>query len=950
MVEKLSTAARTRIKWKQVSRTHLAQVIGAIGQKPKALAFGPFELDFVGRRLTEAGRPVAIGSRALELLIALLERPGELVTKAELIARAWPDTQVEPSNIRVQMSAVRRALKDRSGEAYIVAASGRGYRFVAPLEPQRATQIPREHHLPASLTATIGREADMADISERLSQTRLLTIVGPGGIGKTTLSLSCARELEPRFVDGAIFVEVTEAGDLAMVVAGALGLRFSEEAAIEALTAFVAPLDLLVVLDSCEYAIEEAARLSETILRGSPNTTILCTSREPLLAEGETAWRIDPLGVPPDDRLMPVDEALDFPAVRLFVDRASAVDRRFLLTDSDVGLVSSICRRLDGLPLAIELAAGRVSSFGLAGLESALDDRFQLLLQGRRTAMPRHRSLAAAIDWSYESLSEVEQRALRCLSLFQGPFDADAAAHHLIGAPADREPVREVLLKLVAKSLIVADLGQTPAEYRLLDTTRDYARRKLEAAGELSAGATRHAASVAATLARADAELERRAMADWLRYFGRQLQDVRAALDWAFAPAGDKSRAVPLTLAAVPVWMRLGRFEEAARRLDMALGVAEPQSPDEVALQIALAFVAPNLSGMFDRALAACERAVELAARLQSQAAEFRANWALWNARISRAHVSAAYESAVRLSELAINGPKSPEGLIADRAVGLTELLRGNLATARSAIERVRSSSQGWRNREVLSWYAYDPDVMARNTLVALLWLEGKPDSAVALASENAARALEAGNENLTSIVLADGPCLTAVMVGDETAAEGYLELLDASLRRGGAAGLASWTKSVRALLAARRGDAGPGLAFLNEEVAIHDAHPRRVNMLAELAEALGHAGAAEPAKRLADSLLERVQRTGQLWIVGEVQRVRAQFCADDSEARSLLEFALETAQQQGALAWELRAATSLARRWPSAARPLLARVLESFTEGHSTRDLIAAREVLATS
>lgn len=920
-----------------------------IGKRPTALAFGPFELDFVGRRLTEAGRPVVLGSRALELLIALLERPGELVTKAELIARAWPETQVEETNLRVQISAIRRALKDPSGEAYVVAISGRGYRFVAPLESQRATQIPREHSLPASLTATIGREADIADISERLSRTRFLTILGPGGIGKTTLSLACARALEPRFADGAIFVEVTEAGDLAIVVAATLGLRLPEEAAIEALTAFVAPLELLVVLDSCEYAIEEAARLAETILRRSPRTTILCTSREPLRAEGETAWGIDPLAVPPEGRPISADQALEFSAVRLFVDRARAADRRFSLTDADAGLVGSICRRLDGLPLAIELAAGRIPAFGLAGLVSALDDRFQLLLQGRRTAMPRHRSLAAAIDWSYDSLSETEQRALRCFSLFQGPFSADSAAHFLFGPTDNRERAHEVLSNLVSKSLVIADLAQTPTEYRLLDTSRDYARRKLDAAGELSATAARHAAGVALILAQADAELERRSMPDWLSYFSRQLHDVRAALDWAFAPNGDAALGVRLTLAAAPVWMRLVRFEEAVRRMETALGVAEPQSAEEMALEIALAIASLNAPKIDDNAAARCEHAIDLAARFQSPASEFRATWALWNIHISRARIGLAYESAVRLSQLVSKGPKSPEGLIADRVLGVTELLRGNLATARSAIERVRLSSQGWNDRERLNWYAYDPDVMARNTLVALLWLEGKPDSAVALALENAARALKAGNDNVTPAVLVDGPCLMAILVGDESAAENYLELLNASVLRGGPS-FGSWTKVVQALLAARRGDTSSGLAFLSDDPDVRAAHPRRVNVLAELAESLGHAGAVEPARKLADTLLERVQRTGELWILGEIQRVRAQLCAGDREARSLLEFALEAAKRQGALAWELRAATSLARRWPEDARPYLARVLQNFTEGHQTRDIIAAREALATS
>ena len=282
---------------------------------------------------------------------------------------------------------------------------------------------------------------------------------------------------------------------------------------------------------------------------------------------------------------MTADKALDFSAVRLFVDRASAADRHFLLTDADVCLVGSICRRLDGLPLAIELAAGRFPAFGLAGLMSALDDRFQVLLQGRRTAIPRHRSLAAAIDWSYDALSEVEQRALRGFSQFQGPFSADSAADLLFGTTVDREPAHEVLSNLVAKSLVIVDATRTPAEYRLLDTTRDYARRKLEAAGELRTTAARHAACVANILAQADAELERRAMPDWLGYFGRQLLDVRAALDWACAPDGDASLAAPLTLAAVPVWMRLARFEEAARRIGTALGVAEPESPRRASAQ-----------------------------------------------------------------------------------------------------------------------------------------------------------------------------------------------------------------------------------------------------------------------------------------------------------------------------------------------------------------------------
>jgi predicted ATPase len=923
-------------------------VIGDAEQNPTALAFGPFELDFAGRRLTEAGRPVAIGSRALDLLIALLERPGELVTKAELIARAWPDTQVEDANLRVQISAIRRSLKDQSGEDYIVAASGRGYRFVAPLGLQAAAPVPREHRLPASLTETIGREADIAGVSERLSRSRLLTIVGPGGIGKTTLSLASARAAESGFADGAIFVEVTEAGGVAMAVAAALGLRFHEEGAIDALAALIAPLELLIVLDSCEYAIEDAARVSEAILRRSPKTTILCASREPLRAEGESVWRIDPLAVPPDDGSISAHEVLDFPAARLFVDRALAADRRFRVTDDDASLVGRICRRLDGLPLAIELAAGRIPALGLADLQSALNDRFQVLLQGRRTSVPRHRSLSAAIDWSYDSLPEVERRALRCFSLFQGLFSSEAAVRVLFGPTADRDMAQEVLTNLVTKSLVIADLGRTPTEYRLLDTTRDYARRKLEAAGELSAAAARHAACVITILREAEAEFERRSAPDRLRYLSRQLQDVRAALDWSCHPKGDASFTVPLTLAAFPVWMRLVRFEEATRRIETALGAAALEPADEMALNIALAQVVLSVPDKVVKAAPASQRAIDLAIRLEDGRSEFIATYALWDAHIADARIDLAAACAVRLWELVCEGPSSPKGIVAERVSAATDFLSGKFASAREAIERVRLASGPRRERR--RWRDSDPERATRTALISLLWMEGKPDSAIALARENAILALRTGNDNATPGTLADGACLMAVLVGDDAGAERYLELIDASLRRGGPPGFASWTRIVRALLAARRGDAGPGLAFLSSGFDVRTAHPRRVNLLAELAETLGSAGAGEAAIELADTLLERVKRSGELWILGEIQRVRAQLRADDSEAQALLEFARDTARRQGGVACELRAATNLAARWPSVGKPGLEDILGKYTEGLWTRDVIAARKVLTAA
>jgi hypothetical protein len=395
--------------------------------------------------------------------------------------------------------------------------------------------------------------------------------------------------------------------------------------------------------------------------------------------------------------------------------------------------------------------------------------------------------------------------------------------------------------------------------------------------------------------------------------------------------------------------MRLVRFDEATRRIETALGLASAETAEEMALNIALAQVALSVPDKIAKAAPASQRAIDLAVRFEDPQSEFMATYALWDAHIAGARIDLAAACAVRLWELAADGPRSPKGIVAERVTAATDFLRGNFASARAAIERVRLSTSGYK-RQRLHWRDSDPERATRTALTALLWTEGKPDSAIALARENAVLALRAGNDNATPAVLADGACLMAVLVGDEAATERYLKLIDASLRRGGPPGFASWTQIVRALLAARRGDAGPGLAFLGSGFDVRAANPRRVNLLAELAENLGYAGAPGPASELADTLLERVERSGELWILGEIQRVRAQLRPDDSEAQALLEFALETAKRQGGVACELRAATNLAQRWPSVGKPRLADVLGSYTEGLWTRDVIAARNVLTAS
>ncbi len=405
-----------------------------------AISFGPFRLLAAQRLLLEGDKPVRLGSRAFDILAALVERAGEVVGKEELIARAWPQTFVEEANLKIQVSALRRALGDgQGGNRYVVTVPGRGYNFVAPIrreEPSRAAPSPTiapaaPHNLPFAVTRMIGREEIVAALVARLSRQRLVTIVGPGGIGKTTVALAVAERMIASYEHGVWLVDLAPLGDPRLVpsaVATVLGLEIRTEDPLPGLVAALRDKRMLLLLDNCEHVIDAAASLAAAVLSGAPGVNILATSREPLGVAGEREYRLGPLSSPQPSSRLTAAEAAAFPAVQLFVERVTAIVEDFALTDANAPLVVEICRRLDGLPLAIEFAAPRVEVLGVEGLAARLDDSLRLLGARRRTAMPRHRTMRAVVDWSYGLLSEDEQRFFRALGIFAGGFTVEAAA------------------------------------------------------------------------------------------------------------------------------------------------------------------------------------------------------------------------------------------------------------------------------------------------------------------------------------------------------------------------------------------------------------------------------------------------------------------------------------------------------------------------------------------
>ena len=398
--------------------------------------FGPFELNIAERTLKKADEVIPLGARAFDILVALVDQPGEIVSKNVLIARVWPDVTVEEGSLRVHLSALRKALGDgQFGFKYIANVQGRGYSFVAPVvrqeaEGHKASPIARGSSLPIAPGRMIGRDDVVRQIRTRLRTERLITIVGAGGIGKTTVALAVGHAALDDFSGAVVFLDLSVLRSKDQVVAAmasTMGLVLPPGDSEGALLEFLRSRRALLILDSCEHLIEQIAEIADRICRYAPDVCLLATSREALQVAGERVFRLQPLDCPPEQPGQTVDEILSYPAARLFIERVGARGVDLALGADDAVLVAEICRRLDGIPLAIELVARRAATFGVRDTATRLASRIDLQALARRTASPRHQTLEATLDWSHDLLSEVERAVLRRVAIFIGSFTLEAA-------------------------------------------------------------------------------------------------------------------------------------------------------------------------------------------------------------------------------------------------------------------------------------------------------------------------------------------------------------------------------------------------------------------------------------------------------------------------------------------------------------------------------------------
>jgi predicted ATPase/DNA-binding winged helix-turn-helix (wHTH) protein len=539
--------------------------------------FGRFELLPHRRRLLSEGAVVPISPRALSLLILLVERHGRLVSKDEIYTEIWSGRFVEEHNLVVHVSALRKQL----GPDVIDTIPGRGYRFTATLVPPEgappeptqpaAAPTPRTTNLPQRLTALIGRDAELAELTQRLASHRLVTLAGPSGIGKTRLAIELGWRLQPSFRDSVWLIDLAPLSDPAVLtsaVATALGIELRSADPVETIATAIARRQTLLIFDNCEHLVGAVAALIEALLQRVPALSVLATSQEILRLPGEQIYRLNPLALPPPQAA----EIAGFGAIDLFVARAHAADRRFALTGANAAGVIEICSRLDGIPLALEMAAARVPLLGIEGLCKGLGERLRMLGGSARTTEWRHRTLRDMVAWSYGLLNEAEQQMFRQLGVFAGNFSLEAALAVAGHQSADRWDMVDQFGKLVDKSLVAVEADE-PLRYRLLETMRCYAVEELKAGEEHEATAEHHARYFVDLLDQADQVWEKMTDKEWGVAYSPEIDNVRTALEWTLEGARRPVIACTLAGGAGRLWHQLALLEEGRRYLERAAGL-----------------------------------------------------------------------------------------------------------------------------------------------------------------------------------------------------------------------------------------------------------------------------------------------------------------------------------------------------------------------------------------
>ncbi len=933
----------------------------------EVVSFGPFQLFPSERVLKKVDEAVKLGSRAFDILLVLVEHAGEVVGQRELIAKVWPGVFVEEVTLRVHITALRKALETgEGGERYLTNVPGRGYCFVAPTSRDTAglptaDDFPEAHYpLPPLLVQMVGRDKIVRGICHKLTTERFVTIVGPGGLGKTTVVLSVAHTLLPEFFGAVCFVELSPVSDprlLAPAVVSAFGLPVQSGDPIPGLVGHLRGRPVLLILDGSEHLISEAAVLSERLFAELPQLHLLVTSREVLRVGGENVYRLSPLETPPDGPSLTAAELLDFPAVKLFLQRATTSGGQINLTDQDVKIAGNICRKLGGNALAIELAAGRVEAYGLREIARLLDTEFALRWPGRRTAPPRHQTLGATLDWSYNLLSEVERTILRRLSVFVTGFTLEAA-HQVAGGPGvGAEEVFDAVGGLLMKSLASADTTGSIARYRLLDTTRTYAALKLADAGELGQFRRAHAEYYCALLKMAN---ETDLPTDQRRALVSHLDDIRAALHWAFGRDGDPGIGVNLTSYASSIWLSKALFAE-CREWTILAGAVAPSREDgkatdqQIVIHLALASSQLFTTSFSVEAMVAWTKTLEKTVR-ETQGQLILRYLASWGSSI-RTRYDEALELAQRCAEDAKKLSDPGPTALAEWMLGHSLHHLGKLAEARTHLQRSLDIDTEKARLAQVNAIGYDRRVDTLGNLASTVWMQGFPEQAQLLGVRVLAAARPLQFAMPLSVAMTWASFHRYLSDTDIDSVEHDIVELIEHARTHSIKPQVGIGNCLLALCQTRRNQFDAAMPLAAEGLRLLAEMQYEVFVpliLAHLGESAIAADRYVDAVSLMAQLASR-DRNREHWCTAEVLRVKGLLAQSDGDADAAATLFLQSAvmaRKQGALAWELRAAMNLARLRADHGRQteaieLLETVYNRFTEGFETVDLLAARNLL---
>ncbi|HEV3423154.1 MAG TPA: winged helix-turn-helix domain-containing protein [Paraburkholderia sp.] len=895
---------------------------------------GQLHVSLESREIQLNGEPLRIGTRAFDILELLIRAEGQVVSKDEIMRRVWPDTVVEENNLQVHIAALRKVLGD--DRDVIRTVPGRGYRLLpgsAGPAVQRQEAVHAAHaavpDLSYSAAALIGRESLVAEVTEALDAARVVTLVGAGGIGKTRIAVEVAGQLRARFPDGVVFVALAPVSDPRFAVdelVSALGMKLpAGRRLLRNLADAMVGRRVLIVLDNCEHIMDAAAEIACTMTAGNPLLGVLATSREALRIKDEILHRVPPLEVPAEDSTG--EQIVQTSAVRLFLARARGIDPGFASDERSLVLTGLVCRRLDGIPLAIELAAARAAVLGIEVLAGHLDERFRILGGGFRSALPRHQTLKATLDWSYRLLDDVERTLLRWLGVFLNGFAFEAVCHVMKEHGFSRTQILDALDGLVSKSLVNHDSHDRGARYRMLQTTRAYALQQLDDNGEHNAASVAHAAYCCTIFDRAPHHRAECPLAEWLAEFRHELGNLRAALDWAFSPRGDRAVGIELAAVAVPCLFDVSLVDECCERARVALNALDALSeadaarvPPRTTLWLVASYAASLVyaQGPVQAVHDAWSEVLSLAALSGDTEFEARALWGLWNACQYGGNAQAALLQARRFSALVQQIDNSTWRVIGRRIEGIALHYAGEQRAAREQLEGMLNAYVRPAHRWSTVGFRIDHGIAANATLARVLWVQGETARALELAARTLEAAQQYEHDMVTCYVLVEAFIPIALLMNEGPMARHGLAMLRA---RASQAGFAIWLSacecfeeyllSKSAACQARLPQFGASLGALRK---LGFLAPLTL-LLAQFACALLASGRRDDAAETIDDALQHCERTGERWYYAELCRIKGEILLAANriaEAESWFIAALGCARRQGAGEFERRAVASM--------------------------------------